>query len=122
MLKFLLDANLSWETRDYLHSMGYQTYTVAQFNLSSAEDAKIAEFASKKKFIIITLDLDFGQIYYFSSRIPLGVVILRLNDQTVESVNENLTRLLASKILNKDKFHRALIVVDEQKIRIRVKN
>jgi len=117
--KFLLDANLSSETKDYLISLDYQAYAVAEFNLSQAEDKEIFAFAQKKKLIIITLDLDFGQIYYFSSQASIGVIILKLSDQTIESVNKNLSRLLATKILEKRKLQKFLITMDEKKIRIR---
>ena len=121
MLKFLLDANLSFETRDYLNSLGYKTFAAAQFNLSDAEDSKIIEFAKRENLMLITLDLDFGQIYYFSAPIPSGMIILKLNIQTVESVNKHLARLIESRILQNKKYHKSLIIVDEKKIRIKTR-
>jgi len=68
MLKFLLNANISYETAKFLQSKGYEAKTVAQFGLGKAEDAKIVEKAIKEKRIIITFDLDFGEIFYFSTK------------------------------------------------------
>lgn len=121
MLKFLLNANISHETASFLNQIGYEAKTVAQFNLEESTDQEIVNFATKHKMIIVTLDLDFGEIFYFSSKSRLGIIILKLADQRVESVNKILIRLLDSKILNKKKFQTSLIIVDENKFRIRTK-
>lgn len=121
MLKFLLDANLSWQSRDYLISLGYTAYTVKDFNLSLADDIEIAKFAKAKKLIIITLDLDFGQIFYFNSLGTMGIIILKLNSQTVESVNKNLKKMIDAKVFEMPKLQKSLVIVDEKKIRIKTK-
>ncbi|MDA2922267.1 DUF5615 family PIN-like protein [Patescibacteria group bacterium AH-259-L07] len=121
MLKFLLNANISHETADFLNSLGYDAKTVAQFNLRRADDSAIVTKAIKEKRIIITFDLDFGEIFYFLAKKNLGVIILKLRDQTVESVNKTLRWLLETKILEKKKFKNALIIVEERRIRVRRK-
>ena len=40
--------------------------------------------------MLITHDLDFGELYHLKERGDFGVIILRLADQTVESVNRVL--------------------------------
>jgi len=83
MLKFLLNANISYETADFLNSLGHRAKTVAQFGLGKAEDEKIVEKAIEEERIIITFDLDFGEIFYFSTKEKFGVVILRLKESNV---------------------------------------
>jgi len=68
MLRFLLNANISHETAKFLESLGYKVKTVAQFGLEKAEDSKIVEKAAKEKMILVTFDLDFGEIFYFSTK------------------------------------------------------
>lgn len=121
MPKFLLDENLSQETASFLHALGYDTKTAVQFRLAGIEDQKVADKAAETKRILITLDLDFGEMYYFGTSKKLGVVILRLKNQTVESVNSTLKKLLDSQLLDKKVNRSALFVVDEEKIRIRRK-
>lgn len=121
MPKFLLDENLSQETAGFLHVLGYDTETADQLRLAGAEDQKVADKAAATKRILITLDLDFGEMYYFGTSKNLGVIILRLKNQTVESVNSTLKKLLDSQLLNKKVNRFALFVVDEEKIRIRRK-
>jgi predicted nuclease of predicted toxin-antitoxin system len=121
MPKFLLDENLSQETANFLNALGYDAKTVAHFRLAGAEDQKVADKAAATRRILITLDLDFGEMYYFGTSKKLGIVVLRLKDQTVESVNSVLKKLLNSQFLNKNVNRSALFVVDEEKIRIRRK-
>lgn len=78
MLKFLLDANISYKTADFLNSLGYDAKTVAYFHLQKAEDIEIAKKAIKEKRILITLDLDFGEIFYFSTKDKFSVIVLKL--------------------------------------------
>jgi predicted nuclease of predicted toxin-antitoxin system len=77
------------------------------------KDQEIVSLAQREGRIILTHDLDFGEIYHLTSGGEVGVIVLRLRRQTVEAVNEVLTRFLASGILDDEKLHRALIVVSE---------
>jgi hypothetical protein len=64
------------------------------------------------------LDLDFGEIYYFSSQPKVGIIVLKLKNQTVESVNQSLKILFDSKVMNKKTNRNSLIIFDGTKIRI----
>ena len=121
MIKFLLDANVSYETAEFLKSLGYDVKTVAQFNLEGAEDIQIIEKTLREKRVLITFDLDFGEIFYFSTNKSIWIIVLRLRDQTVESVNKRLDWFLKTKTLNRKKYQNTLIVVEEGKIRVRRK-
>ena len=120
-LKFLLNGNLSWETKNFLEKLGYQAENIARFSLGRAKDFEIVQFAQKHKYIIITLDLDFGEIYYFSGQSKLAIIVLKLKDQTIESVNRNLEILLSTKSLSKKLLANSLVIFDGTKIRIRKK-
>lgn len=121
MFRFLLDANISHETADFLNSQGHDAKTVAQFGLEKTEDLEIVEKAIKEKRIIVTFDLDFGEIYYFSIKGDLWIIVLRLKDQTVESVNRTLDWLLKTKILEREESKNTLMLVREKGVRIRKK-
>jgi len=121
MLRFLLNANISHETAEFLNSLGYDAKTAAHFGLEKAEDEEIFDKAVKEKRIIITFDLDFGEIFYFSKECSESVIILKLKNQTVESVNKNLEWLLKSKILQRKEIKKGLIIVEEGRIKIRRK-
>jgi predicted nuclease of predicted toxin-antitoxin system len=121
MLRFLLNANISHETAQFLNSLGCDAKTATQFGLGNAEDSKIAGKAIKEKRILVTFDLDFGEIFYFSKEAELWIIILKLHNQTVESVNKNLKGLLDSKILEDKNLKNTLMIVSEGSIRVRRK-
>ena len=121
MLRFLLNANISYETAEFLNSLGYEVKTVAQFGLEEADDIEIIKKAVKEKMIIVTFDLDFGEIFYFSTKDKIWIIVLKLKDQTVESVNRNLEWLLKTKILEKKEFQNTLMIVEEGRVKIRRK-
>jgi len=121
MLRFLLNANISSETADFLNSLGCDAKTVAQFDLEKAEDIEIAEKAVREKRILITMDLDFGEIFYFAVKEKIWIIVLKIRDQTVESVNKHLEWLLKTKILEKKEFQNTLMIVEEGIIKVRRK-
>ena len=120
MVRFLLDENLSPETAKYLQTLGYEAITVAHLHLESADDETIVEYARANEYMLVTLDLDFGYLFRILSPHQVGIVILRLENQTVESVNSALRRLLDIRALDDAENQKALIVVDEATIRIRM--
>lgn len=121
MFRFLLNANISYETAEFLNSLGHDAKTVAQFDLEQSEDIEIVRKAIKEKRIIITFDLDFGEIFYFSTKEKFWVVVLKLKNQTVESVNKTLNWLLKTKILEKTGLQNTLMIVQERRVRVRRK-
>ncbi len=67
----------------------------------------------------MTFDLDFGEMFYFSKEAGLWVIILKLKNQTVESVNRNLQWLLDSKVLEDKNFKDTLMLVEEGRVKVR---
>ncbi len=68
--------------------------------------------------IILTHDLDFGEIYYFAERSEIGIIVLRLRHQTVEAVNDVLERFLKAKVLGEEELQRALVILSENTYRV----
>ena len=118
MVKLLLDANLSPKTRQYLEEKFnfniIDLITEGKYNLT---DEKVIKLAKRQKRVIITFDLDFGEIYYFSERGKVGIIVLRIENQTVESVNKVLFRFFQKEAKNID-LEKSLVIIDETKVRI----
>lgn len=74
--------------------------------------------AEKEDRIIITLDLGYGSIYYFSRKGSIGMIILRLHPPTVEEVNRVLKSFLEKVDLEKEKLTKCLIMLDKKKYRV----
>ncbi len=119
MLKFLLDENCSHETAAYLRAFGYDATTAFEEGLKRTDDEVIVQYAITHGCIIVTFDLDFGYLFRMLSPHTLGIIVLRLENQTIASANAALGRLLKGKILDEEENQTALIVVDESTIRVR---
>jgi hypothetical protein len=64
--------------------------------------------------MLITLDLDFGETYYFSRRGEFGVIVVRTRPASVEKVTVSLTIFLKSVDMEKTELSRALVIVNEK--------
>lgn len=111
MIKFLLDANLSPITSKYLVSLGFNSKSITAEKLGHLKDPEIVKIAKKEKRIIITFDLDFGEIYHHEESNNIGVIVLRLENQTPESVNFVLDQFLSKDIDKLKQNLKSLIVI-----------
>lgn len=118
MVKLLLDANLSPKTRKYLEEkFSFNVIDLITENKHGLTDEKVVKLAKKEKRVIITFDLDFGEIYYLSEKGKVGIIVLRIQDQRVESVNKVLAKFFQKEVENID-LEKSLVLIDENKIRI----
>lgn len=122
-MKLLLDANLSPETAEFLRRrFSFDAVSIIELRKTHLEDLDIIALAKQENQIIITQDLDFGGLYHEADP-AFGVIILRLNDQRIESVNLILEKLFDSAD-GKQIFEEnpnTLIVIDETSTRVRKK-
>lgn len=116
-MKFLVDMALSPKTVEFLRSCGYEAVRASELGMARAKDREIFEYARKNEMVVVSADLDFGHIlYYTGSRSP-SVIILRLKNPSPNRVNS----LLSSTLLRvTDALQNgAIVVVEDNRIRIR---
>jgi predicted nuclease of predicted toxin-antitoxin system len=113
MISFLADENISPETADFLNSLGYSCHSLRRDGPRRLSDSKVVALAKQEGRVILTHDLDFGQIYYLAEQGQIGVLVLRLRNQTVESVNQVLERFLKSQALDSIDLRQSMVVVSE---------
>ena len=114
MAKFLIDENISPKTLQFLTELGFDVTTLKSRGVT---DEEVVAQAIEQERIVITLDLDFGEIFHFHKRGKVGIIVLRVAPPTIENVNTTLKRLLSS--LEIEKHKKSLIIVDWHKYRIR---
>ena len=97
--------------------LGYDAVAVSEVGLSGASDTTVRLFAMSEGRVLITMDADFGNVLRYPAVGTPGVVWLRLHPPTeagiVAAVDRVLERLGAASLAGK------LVVVDEDKIRVR---
>ena len=74
MSKFLLDVNLSSQTAAFLCETF--AFDVVRSTPPELADEEIVAIAQREQRVIVTLDQDFGEIYYLRERGRVGVLVL----------------------------------------------
>jgi len=118
MIAFLADENISPESANHLKALGYPCHSLRREEPWRLSDAEIVAMAKREKQIILTHDLDFGEIYYFAEDGEIGIIVLRLRHQTVEAVNDVLERFLEAKVLSEEQLQSTLVILSENTCRV----
>jgi predicted nuclease of predicted toxin-antitoxin system len=113
--KFLVDQNLSPKIVKLLQRLGFEAKRLNEAGLSGEADEKIAEYAIKNSYEIVTLDPDFGQLYYFVYP-NMSVVVVRPKVPTIQNVSNLLEGFLRK--IDTNKLERSLVVLTEAGYRI----
>lgn len=117
MIKFFLDANIPYSSKQIFKDFGTVEHT-RDVGLSKASDKEILRYASKNKSILVTKDLEFGNILLYPAKSHQGVVILRLPFYyTAEQINKALVQFLKSVEL--EEIKNSITVVELGRYRIR---
>lgn len=91
---------------------------VAATSFKGHEDEEVVALAESENRVIITHDIGFGSIYYFSKRGKVGIIIIRIHPPTLEDVTPALIKFLCKVDLDKKKLTRSLIVLNRKKYRV----
>lgn len=117
----LIDEDMPRSTGKVLKAAGFTVIDVRDVGLRGSPDRDILAFACDKKATIITADIGFGSLVYFSDIEHFGIIILRLPVETqVKKINETLLNALSR--IPPGEIAGSIIVIDRKKIRIRLKN
>lgn len=109
---------MSPQTVTLLRKLGYDIKGAAEAGLKGCDDDDVVNLAARENRIIITHDLGFGSVYYFSKRGQVGIIILRIHPPTVEEVNHILQNFLKRVNLEKEKLTKCLIMLNRRKYRV----
>lgn len=116
-MKFIADMGISPKTVSYLQDLGYQAVHLHQQGLDRLTDSEILEKARHEESILLTHDLDFGDLLAASGAQLPSVIIFRLRNMRPERVNVRLQDVITrySEVLT----HGAIITITEAGARIR---
>lgn len=115
-LKLLLDENISTITLEFLSKLNFDIKRIVPED--KLENSDIIDKAAKENRVLITFDLDFGEIAALASEGKSGVIILRLADQRPENTNKVLASFF-SRFTIQELLKGKLFIVTEKKIRTR---
>ena len=92
-MKFLIDECVLAQTAKILRENGFSVVTIQELGKASAINGTVINIANKEKAIIITNDLDFGNLDLYSLESHMGVILLRPRLDTLEAI-EGVHRVL----------------------------
>lgn len=116
-MKFLVDMALSPKTVKVLRDSSYEAIRVNELGMAKGKDKEILAYAKKKEMVVITADLDFGDILAITRYKKPSVIIFRLKDPSPDHVSSLLLATLPRITDSLDKG--AIVVIDDYRIRIR---
>jgi predicted nuclease of predicted toxin-antitoxin system len=117
-MKFLADMGISPKTVLFLQTQGFDAVHLHEQELDRLPDSDILEKALKEDRILLTHDLDFGELLAASGAHLPSVIIFRLQNMKAARVNGYLQGIIFNYLDLLD--HGAIITVTEGKTRIRV--
>jgi predicted nuclease of predicted toxin-antitoxin system len=104
-------------TVDWLRALGHDAVHLREQRLHRLPDADIFAKAIAEQRIILTFDLDFGEILALSGGAVVSVILFRLNNTRTSFVQQRLAAVLAA---DADALQRgAIIVVEDGRHRVR---
>ncbi len=116
-MKFLADMGVSPRSVAFLRSLGHDAIHLHDERLDRLSDADILSKALNESRIVLTHDLDFGELMAASQAHLPSVIIFRLRNMAADSVNRYLEFIVAN--YQKRLEAGAVMSVTERQIRVR---
>jgi len=116
-MKFLADMGISPRVVAALRERGHAAVHLQEQGLGKASDGEILAKARTEGCVLLTHDLDFGELLAATHEGLPSVIIFRLKDMRAANVNDHLFSILEKQTAALEKG--AVCSVTERKVRIR---
>jgi predicted nuclease of predicted toxin-antitoxin system len=116
-MRFLTDMGVAQRIVRWLRNEGHDAVHLREERLHRLPNGAIFEKAYAESRVILTFDLDFGEIIALSGGKPVSVILFRLHNTRAAHVMERLKKVL--KDSGDDLEKGAIVVVEESRHRTR---
>lgn len=116
-MRFLADMGISASTVRALREGGHDAVHLPEVGLGRASDRAILERACAEARVVLTFDLDFGDLLAAVGHALPSVIVFRLRDETPAAVTPRLMRVIAER--QPELSAGAIIIVEEARYRLR---
>ncbi|MBI5406874.1 MAG: DUF5615 family PIN-like protein [Nitrospirae bacterium] len=116
-MRFLADMGISMRIVEWLRSINHDVVHLREQNLQTLPDNEIFDKAITEDRIILTFDLDFGEIIALSKGRQISVILFRLRNTTTSFVLKRLEKVITESAELLKMGH--IIIVEEARYRIR---
>ena len=116
-MRFLADMGVDVRVVEWLRGAGHDAVHLRDEGLHRAPDEQIFAKALTEDRIVLTFDLDFGDLAAFTRDRPGRVVLFRLENARTPHVIDRLSAVLET---SPDVFQRpAIVIIEETRHRVR---
>lgn len=116
-MRFLADMGVSMRVVDWLRSAGHEVVHLRDEGLQRLPNGEVFTKALREGRVVLTFDLDFGEILAGCQGKEVSVVLFRLHNTRSGHVIERLGAVLAES--SADIERGAVVVVEEGRHRVR---
>lgn len=116
-MRFLADVGVSRTSAGELRQRGHDVVHLSEERLHRLPDDEILRLAQREQRVILTFDLDFGDLLAAGAFSLPSVIIFRLQDQTPASVTPRLLNLIAER--ERDLEEGSIVIVEDRRYRLR---
>ena len=116
-MRFLLNMNVSREVGKTLKEMGGDFIHARDADLATADDRVVIHFARQQGRVIVTHDLDYGDLLMLSGEQPVSVIIFRLRRSSAPLMCRRLRE--AWEEIRDALSEGAIVVIEDASVRIR---
>ncbi len=117
-MKFMLDMGISPKTAVFLRNLGYDAIHLHDLESDRSTDPSVMQMARNEERILLTHDLDFGELIAASGANAPSVIIFRLRNMNPRNVNRFLNGIITE---HRDALEKGAIVsVTEGQVRVRL--
>jgi predicted nuclease of predicted toxin-antitoxin system len=116
-MRFIADIGISPSSVAALRAHGHEATHLSEIGLERAADAEILDKAHAEQAIVLTHDLDFGELMAASGALLPSVIIFRLPDMRPANVTRHLLAIIAQHSAALEQG--AILSVSERRVRVR---
>ena len=116
-MKFLADMGVSQGAVLDLRERGHEVISLREEHLERMSDAAILDKAKREGSIVLTFDLDYGDLLATTIQFFPSVVIFRLHNQSPPSVISRLAEVISS--CGEDLSAGTIVIVEQTRYRVR---
>lgn len=116
-LKFLVDACVDVRLAQWLREQGYDAWHLREENLQKLPNGQIFSKATTEGRVVVTHDLDFGEIAALTHGRKASVIVFRLHNPRLTQIKKRLAAVLTDCIPQLEAG--AVVIVEEARHRTR---
>jgi predicted nuclease of predicted toxin-antitoxin system len=118
-VRFLLDMCMDVRVVKWLRDQGHDAIHLREEGLQRLPNGEIFAKAISENRIVLTFDLDFGEIAALSEGKKTSVIVFRLRNTRISHVIDRLSEVLSDSNSRGALAKGALVIVEESRHRVR---